>query len=103
MLTGGSGTDAATVGLADAEHELEVAVQFAIDAGFDATGLRIEAERKTAEHIVQVAEEQDAPLIVMGQRGRSGLKVAMLGSVSRDVTSAFHRPVLLIGDARADG
>jgi nucleotide-binding universal stress UspA family protein len=41
------------------------------------------------------AEELDAPAIVMG-RGMSGLKSAVLGSVSREVVNAYHRPVLLV-------
>jgi nucleotide-binding universal stress UspA family protein len=41
------------------------------------------------------ADELDAPAIVMGQRGMSGLKRALLGSVSRDVVNAYHRPVVL--------
>jgi nucleotide-binding universal stress UspA family protein len=32
----------------------------------------------------------------MGQRGMSGLKSALLGSVSRDVVSAYHRPVIVV-------
>jgi nucleotide-binding universal stress UspA family protein len=42
------------------------------------------------------ADELDAPAIVMGQRGMSGLKRALLGSVSRDVVNAYHRPVVLV-------
>ena len=42
------------------------------------------------------SEEADAPAIVMGQRGRSGLKSFLLGSVSRDVVNAQHRPVILV-------
>jgi nucleotide-binding universal stress UspA family protein len=42
------------------------------------------------------AEELDSPAIVMGQRGRSAIKSAILGSVSRDVVNAFHRPVILV-------
>jgi universal stress protein family protein len=38
----------------------------------------------------------DAPAIVMGQRGLSGLKSALLGSVSREVVNAYHRPVVVV-------
>jgi nucleotide-binding universal stress UspA family protein len=31
----------------------------------------------------------------MGTRGASGIKSAVLGSVSRDVVNAYHRPVVL--------
>jgi nucleotide-binding universal stress UspA family protein len=46
--------------------------------------------------IAATAEELDAPAIVMGQRGLSGLKSALLGSVTRDVVNAYHRPVVLV-------
>jgi nucleotide-binding universal stress UspA family protein len=32
----------------------------------------------------------------MGQRGLSGLKSALLGSVSREVVNAYHRPVVVV-------
>jgi nucleotide-binding universal stress UspA family protein len=32
----------------------------------------------------------------MGQRGLSGLKSALPGSVTRDVVNADHRPVVLV-------
>ena len=56
----------------------------------------MEADRKIAEVIAATAEEADAPAIVMGQRGRSGLATFVLGSVSRDVVNAQHRPVILV-------
>jgi nucleotide-binding universal stress UspA family protein len=46
--------------------------------------------------LAEQAEELDAPAIVMGTRGMSGLKSAVLGSVSRDVVNAYHRPVVLV-------
>jgi nucleotide-binding universal stress UspA family protein len=71
------------------------------DAGFDAAPLRVVAEQKTAEVIVRTADEQDAPVIVMGQRGRSALGVAVLGSVARGVINSFHRPVMLVAPVDA--
>jgi nucleotide-binding universal stress UspA family protein len=58
--------------------------------------LLVQADRGIAEIITATAEEVDAPAIVMGQRGRSGLKTALLGSVSRDVVNAYHRPVIIV-------
>jgi nucleotide-binding universal stress UspA family protein len=80
-----------------AEHALRTApVLLGRDAGFDAQALLLEADRPTAELIAAKAEELDAPAIVMGQRGLSGLKSALLGSVTRDVVNAQHRPVVLV-------
>jgi nucleotide-binding universal stress UspA family protein len=99
VLAGTSGPDAPIVGPADAEAMLEQGVHVAVQAGFDAEGELVAADRKTAEIIVAVANERDAPLIVMGQRGRSGLKAALLclGSVAQGVLKSYDGPVLLVG------
>ena len=41
--------------------------------------------------IVEAADERDADLIVIGSRGRSGLKYAMLGSVAAAVSQHSKR------------
>jgi len=46
--------------------------------------------------IVRLAEEHDVDLIVVGSRGRSGLKAALLGSVSNGVMHHAARPVLVV-------
>jgi nucleotide-binding universal stress UspA family protein len=92
----GRGPDAPVLGAADAEVAVERGVELAREVGFEAEGLRIEADRKTAEIILELAEDRDADVIVMGQRGRGGLKSALLGSVSREVINSFHRPVLVV-------
>ena len=94
-ITGGR-IDAPVSGPADAHDVVDAGVAIAIDAGFDAQALLLEADRPTGELIAAKAEELDAPAIVMGQRGLSGLKSALLGSVTRDVVNAQHRPVVLV-------
>jgi nucleotide-binding universal stress UspA family protein len=94
-ITGGR-IDAPVSGEADAHHVVDAGVAIAREAGFDAQALLLEADRPTAELIAAKAEELDAPAIVMGQRGLSGLKSALLGSVTRDVVNAQHRPVVLV-------
>jgi nucleotide-binding universal stress UspA family protein len=104
VLAGASGPDAPVVGLADAEDTLEEGVRVAGEAGFDAFGQRIAADRKTPELIVAAAQEHGVSLIVMGQRGRSSLKAALLGlgSVAQGVLSSYGGPVMLVGrDAAA--
>lgn len=93
--TGGR-IDAPVLGEPDAERIVEAGVAIARDAGFEAEPLLLEADRRTAELITQTAEELDSPAIVMGQRGMSGLKSAVLGSVSREVVNGYHRPVVLV-------
>jgi nucleotide-binding universal stress UspA family protein len=97
VFGGFSGPDAPIMGVADAENLLERGVQAATAAGFAASGLRVAAQGKTSQAIITTADEQDAPLIVMGQKQRSGLGTLLLGSVARDVLDAVHRPVLLVG------
>jgi nucleotide-binding universal stress UspA family protein len=99
VLAGTSGPDAPVFGVADAEDLLEEGVRTASQAGFDASGTRVAADRKTAEIVIATAQEHGASLIVMGQRGRSGLKAAVLGlgSVAQGVLSAYDGPVMLVG------
>ena len=102
LLGGLSGPDAPIMSATDAEALLEQGMDIAREAGFDAAPLAVPAERGTASIIVQTAEEQDAAVIVMGQRGRSALGVALLGSVARGVINSFHRPVILVAPAGSD-
>jgi nucleotide-binding universal stress UspA family protein len=81
---------------ADAHGVVDAGVAIAEQAGFDAEALLVAADRPTAELIASAAEELDAPTIVIGQRGLSGLKRAALGSVSREVSNAYHRPVVVV-------
>ncbi|MDX3265882.1 universal stress protein [Streptomyces sp. NPDC093228] len=51
--------------------------------------------------VLKVADEVDAASIVIGSRGRSPLKGALLGSVSREVLAHTTRPVLVVPPAHA--
>jgi nucleotide-binding universal stress UspA family protein len=94
-LTGGS-IDAPVSGEADAHDVIDAGVALAREVGFDAEPLLVVADRPTGELIAATADELDSPAIVMGQRGMGGLKSALLGSVSRDVVKAYHRPVVIV-------
>ncbi len=53
-------------------------------------------EGRTAPEIVALAEEIGAGLIVMGSRGRGGVRRALMGSVSDAVVRHAHCPVLVV-------
>jgi nucleotide-binding universal stress UspA family protein len=49
-----------------------------------------------SEEIVALAEELGAGLIVMGNRGRGGIRRALMGSVSDSVVRHAHCPVMVV-------
>ncbi len=51
---------------------------------------------KGDHEIVALAEEIGAGLIVMGSRGRGGIRRALMGSVSDAVVMHAHCPVLVV-------
>jgi nucleotide-binding universal stress UspA family protein len=63
-------------------------------AGFKARGLEVEAA-PTWKGIVDVADEHDASLIVLGSHGRTGLAGVLLGSVAEAVAGHSRRSVLI--------
>jgi nucleotide-binding universal stress UspA family protein len=65
-----------------------------------AAGL-IDAERRAAvgvpaERLADLADEEDAELIVVGSRGRGAVKSAFLGSVSNRLVGVARCPVELL-------
>jgi nucleotide-binding universal stress UspA family protein len=55
---------------------------------------------RAADSIMDVADEEDADLIVVGSRGRGQIESMLLGSVSAEVADRARRSVLV---ARSDG
>jgi nucleotide-binding universal stress UspA family protein len=50
----------------------------------------------TVDEIVAYADTEDVDMIVVGSRGHGALASALLGSVSRGVTSESKRPVTIV-------
>jgi nucleotide-binding universal stress UspA family protein len=50
----------------------------------------------TPREIVHLAEDLEAGLVVMGSRGRGGIRRALMGSVSDSVVRHAHCPVLIV-------
>jgi len=71
-------------------------VRLAREAGFDAQG-RLESNPGAEwRAILDIADEVDASLIVVGARGLSAVQSALLGSVSNAVVHHAKRPVLVV-------
>ena len=54
------------------------------------------ASTNTAGGIVDYAEDKDVDLIVIGTRGKSGVKKILLGSVASGVVTYSHCPVMVM-------
>jgi nucleotide-binding universal stress UspA family protein len=92
------------------DDELQQAAATVAEDGWRwATAVGLHAKPETAEvtyngtwhTILDVADEYDASLIVVGARGLSTFKSVMLGSVSHGVVQHSHRPVLVVPPAVA--
>jgi nucleotide-binding universal stress UspA family protein len=66
------------------------------DAGLHARAEAIEAHGAVWPAIVHAGDQHDAAAIVVGSRGRSPFKSALLGSTSAGVLHHSRRPVLVV-------
>jgi len=78
----------------------EEGARLAREAGLDASPESVECTYEgTWRAIVDVADEYDAGVIVLGARGLSTFKSFVLGSVSHGVAQHSHRPGLVVPPA----
>jgi nucleotide-binding universal stress UspA family protein len=87
-----------------AEATAQEGAELAAAAGFAATPLARRAIGRAAERedatvwqaILHAAEELDAQVVVVGTRGRSGVRSLLIGSVSSGVLHHAQRAVLVV-------
>jgi nucleotide-binding universal stress UspA family protein len=85
------------------ENEIEVeedAGERLLEQAADAVGL-VDADVRVevgvpAERLADLADEEDAELIVVGSRGRGAFRAAFLGSVSSSLIGVARCPVLVV-------
>ena len=103
---GGFGyTDAESVQMMveQAEHEARELLDEQVEHIRDIGGTIIESylrQGRPDQEIVNLAEEIRAGLIVMGSRGLSGMRRALMGSVSDSVVKHAHCPVFVVRKER---
>jgi nucleotide-binding universal stress UspA family protein len=79
----------------EAQQILDEQVKKIEEAGGTVQEAYVRRGRKDQE-IVRLAEEIGAGLIVIGSRGRAGVRRALMGSVSDSVVRHAHCPVLVV-------
>jgi len=82
------------------EEKAHDATGFVADAGATAGIDVVEDVRAGQPHrvIADYVEDNDIELVVMGSHGRSGVKRAILGSVTEHVLRSTHLPVLVVDE-----
>jgi nucleotide-binding universal stress UspA family protein len=84
----------------EAEELLE-SVRARLPGGND-TSVRL-VEGSPADRLIEVADEEDADLLVVGSRGRGALSSAVLGGVSRKVVRNARCPAMVVPPAVSIG
>jgi nucleotide-binding universal stress UspA family protein len=80
----------------DAERAAEEGAERARDAGIDAAPSNRAQAGSVAQAILAEARAVDASAIVLGTRGRSGIRSLLLGSVSHSVVQHADRAVMVV-------
>jgi nucleotide-binding universal stress UspA family protein len=89
------------VDAADAEAGRQMAEEgatLARDAGLRAEAHSVRIHKNVWSTLLGVADELQAAVVAVGQRGQSAVEAALLGSVSHGVLHHSHRPVLVVPD-----
>ena len=85
----------------EAQRLLDTQAEQVRAAGASVAQLHLSVGRPD-EEIISLAEELGARLIVLGSRGRGGVRRALMGSVSDSVVRHAHCPVLVVREEKQD-
>ncbi|MCA9507665.1 MAG: universal stress protein [Myxococcales bacterium] len=75
---------------------------YAQQRGINVEGRVIDSIERTADVILETAEELNVDLLVLGSHGRSGLSRMLFGSVAETVSKKAYMPVLLLHPIREE-
>jgi nucleotide-binding universal stress UspA family protein len=87
---------------AELEDAREVLRKLASEAGISGDVEHRAEIGSAADRVVEVCEELGASYVVLGSRGRGGLKSAVLGSVSGSVASNAPCPIVIVPPPAAE-
>jgi nucleotide-binding universal stress UspA family protein len=80
----------------EAQETAEGGAALASDSGLDASAAVAKAAHNVWTTILDEADRSEATVLVVGSRGRSGVKAAILGSVSNALAVHSRQPVLVV-------
>ncbi len=82
----------------EAQRVLDEQVRMVEDLGVTVEEAHLNIDERPDRTIVHLSEDMGAGLIVIGSRGRGGMRRALLGSVSDSVVRHAHCPVFVVRD-----
>ena len=82
----------------EAQRVLDEQIERLNEAGATVEESHLAEDERPERAIVELSEEIGAGLVVVGSRGLSGLKRALMGSVSASTVRHAHCPVLVVRD-----
>lgn len=84
----------------DAQKLLDDQAELAREAGGNVAGVHLRTGRRADEEVINLAEEIEADMIVVGSRGSGTISRAIIGSDSESIVRHADVPVLVVRSPR---